>query len=628
MKKPKEMIILDTADGCDEAFAKLGSSVLALDTETSGLNWRTERVGTINLAAGHTAICALRDAVPKAARYVRDQIRRRRTFVFHNAKFDMHMLRETFGLHFPYPVHDTAVESFVIDNRGANAFGWRTKSPHSLKPLATTYIDRQAGSHEEQLMEAIKRRGGKDKGDWAILLGTEDEPLFTKYSALDPWYTLELHRQFYPRICNWAQPDNGKEAPFPSLLSVYEREQWVLLAFRDMEARGIKTSRRFLEQWRDELKLDLEKQRARLIKVAGKEINWNSWQQLQKLLYEDMGLDGGPKTDAVALLNLSHSIGPLLVKYRETFKQWSSYANSLLEALTPNGLIHCTLKSTGANTGRSSCSDPNLQQQTRVSGVRRAYRPRKGLVFRFADYSQVEMRFAAHFANERSLIEGFINDPDFDTHGSAASRMFGKLYDPESQHRKFAKIINFTKLFGGGENKVTEQLINLIDEKEARAGCRAFKESIPPGLTPWRVLARCIIARFNESMPKLTGIIRSEAKAAEKRGYMMNAFGGHRFFDEGDDRWYAAFNTKVQGTAGIKAKEGLVNVYRECQLNRGELALLLIIHDELVYESEGDPATDRRVLRLMRDLKSYKVPIIADMSGASDNWQNKVKIKL
>src|ERR1019366_6219402 len=133
---------------------------------------------------------------------------------------------------------------------------------------------------------------------------------------------------------------------------------------------------------------------------------------------------------------------------------------------------------------------------------------------------------------------------------------------------------NFTKLFGGGENKVTEQLVNLIDEAEARAGCRAFREVIPLGMNPWRILARCIIIRFNTSVPALTKIVRTEAQVAQRRGYMMNAFGGHRFFDEGDDRWYAAFNTKVQGTAAIQAKQGLVNVYRECQLNRGELALL------------------------------------------------------
>lgn len=240
--------------------------------------------------------------------------------------------------------------------------------------------------------------------------------------------------------------------------------------------------------------------------------------------------------------------------------------------------------------------------------------------------SQVEMRFASHFAREQMLIDGFVNDPEFDTHGATAAKMFGTLYNPKSQHRKFAKIINFTRLFGGGENKVTEQLINLINLKEAIAGCKEFHLTLDPELTPWRQLARAIIERFKRELPMLTKVIRTEADVAEQRGYVMNAFGGHRFLD--DDRWYKAFNTRVQGTAGIMAKEGLVRVYRECQLNRGELAILLLIHDEVFYESTGDPRTDRRVLELMADRKTYRVPIIADMQGSATDWQSKVKIAL
>lgn len=621
--RPKHLYVLQSRDGLDEVFARLQRGPLAVDTETSGLEWWKHAVGTINLAAGNTAVVALGDALRPAARFLSDQAKCRRVMVFHNAKFDLHHLRRTFGLRVPYPVHDTVAESFVIDNRGANAFGWWTKSKHSLKPLAKVYVDDEAPDHESRMMAAIRTRGGKHKGDWAVLLGTEDEQLFTHYSALDPWYTLQLHTQFIERIRHWVQPGD-----YPSLMSVYERERWMNMAFLDMEERGVNVDRHFLEQWREELAIELKKRERILWKLAGKrEINWNSTPQLLDLLQNKLHLRVA-STKASEMLELPHPIGVALTKYRETYKQWSSYANSLLAAITEQETIHPTFRSTGAETGRTSCVDPNLQQQTRVSGVRKAYPPRRGLVLRFADYSQVEMRFAAHFSGEESLIKGFVEDPEFDTHGSAAMRMFGKLYDPTSQHRKFAKIINFTKLFGGGENKVTEQLVDLIEEREAKAGCRAMGARIEPGITPFRALARAIIARFESTMPKLTHIIRQEAREAEHRGYMMNAFGGHRFFEDGDERWYAAFNTRVQGTAGVKAKEGLVNVYKELQLRDGVLACELLIHDEIVYESDGDPRTDRRVLELMQDLTSYKVPIVADMSGTKTNWQEKEKIKL
>ena len=627
MKRPRRLCILRSRDGLDDVFAWLRRGPLAVDTETSGLRWaHGDVVGSINLAAHNTAVVAFGSALEPTARWLSDQVKAKRELVFHNSKFDMHMLDRTFGLHIPYPVHDTVVESFIVDNRGANAFGFKTKKKHSLKDLASVYVDPDAHDPEVELLAAIRRHGGKHKGDWPLLLGTPDEHYFSHYSAYDAWYTLQLHLIFDHRITSWVQPYGEN---YPSLRSVYEREQWVLLACRDMEARGIRASRKFLERWRDELAKELDKEKKELWRLAGKrEINWNSTPQLKELLFKTMDLPGGPSTDEVALLNMTHPIGASMIRYRKTYKQWSSYANSLLEALTPAGTIHPTFRTTGADTHRTSCVDPNLQQQTRVSGVRKAYRPRKGLVFRFADYSQVEMRFAAHFSGEQSLIDGFINNPDFDTHDSTASNMFGKLYDPTTQHRKWGKIINFTKLFGGGENKVTEQLVSMMTEREARAGCRALGIQIEPGITPWRALARHLIKLFNTSMPSLVSIIREEADTAQDRGYMMNAFGGHRFFDDGDERWYAAFNTRVQGTAGVKAKEGLVAVYKECQLNRGELALLLLIHDELVYESEGDPRTDRRVLELMQDLDSYRVPIIADMSGSDKNWQDKVKIKL
>jgi DNA polymerase-1 len=629
--KPRKLIAVKTRDGLDDIFARLKRGPLAVDTETTGLEWWKQRVGALNLAAGTTAICAYGDALGPAVRYLADEVKHERELVFHHAKFDLHQLRETFGLHVPYCVHDTAVESFVVDNRGANAYRWWTKKAHSLKPLAKIFIDPDATDHEQKMMKAIRARGGKHKGDWLVLIGTEDEQLFTDYSALDPWYTLQLHEMFWERIAYWVQPEPPPgERPYPSLLSVYHREQWLIRAFLDMEARGIQANRTFLEEWREKLAKELDVHKRNLWKLAGKrEINWNSNPQLVDLLYNKLRIASPERnTKGVTMLNLPHAIGPAIVKYRETYKQWSSYANSLLEALTPQGTIHATFRSTGTDTGRTSCAEPNLQQQTRVSGVRRAYEPRKGLQFRFADYSQVEMRFASHFAREQSLIDGFNNDPDFDTHLQTALNMFGKMYDPNSQHRKFGKIINFTKLFGGGENKITEQLVSLVEEKEALAGCRALRLTIEPGINAWRTLARGIVEAFNKSMPGFSNVIRQEASAAEKRGYMMNAFGGHRFFDDGDDRWYAAFNTRVQGTAGMQAKEGLVRVYRECQLNRGELACLLLIHDEIVYESAGDPRTDRRVLKLMEDRDGYRVPIIADMKAGPKNWQDKVSVKL
>ena len=634
IERPDRRIVLRRAEGLEESLNRLRGGTLAVDTETPGLKWWVDRpIGALNLAARRTSVVAIEEALGPAMRWLSDEVKAKRELVFHNAKFDMHMMRAGHGLHIPYPVHDTAVESFLLDNRGAQAYGYVGKSRHGLKPLASVFIDPDV-DNETALMAAIRSRGGKHKGDWAILLGTEDEHLFTKYAGFDPWYTLKLHELFITMINCWTQPTDRE---YPSLRSLYETERWMILAFRDMEERGIMVHRDFLEQWRDQLAIKLKKQQERVFKLMKKEINLNSPPQIREVLYSKrkhggMGLQTMRRTageemstDEVALLTLGHEVGLAIVEYRESQKQFTAYANGLLEWIAPDGAIHASFRSTGAGTGRTSCADPNLQQQTRESGVRKAYHPRQGLEFRFADYSQVEMRFAGHLSGEPSLIKGFNNDPDFDVHRSTAQVMYSRR-EPSERQRKFGKILNFTTLFGGGKGKIAEQLRERMKLPEVLEALREMKYKPQPGESPFDALASLLKDRYDAMLPSMKKATRKAADRAEAYGLIMNLFGQHRFLE--DDRWYSAFNTEVQGTAGQKAKEGMVAVYKECQLNRGELALLLLIHDEIVYESEGRKSTDRRVLELMADTTSYKVPIIADMKGSKISWQAKEKIKL
>lgn len=639
MREPRRSFVIKSAEGTtfDEVLAMLGKGPLAVDTETTGLKWWVDRVGSLQLASGTTAAFFYGDALGPAVRWLANEVKHKRELVMHNAKFDMHMMRATFGLHIPYPVHDTSVQSFLVDSRGARLYDPKCKKPHSLKPLASIFVDPHAEDHEKLLLSAIRARGGRDKADWIILMGTEDEHLVTRYSNLDAWYTLALHRQLLPRLRHWPQP-----AGYPPLSELYETERWMILALRDMEERGILVDADYLDKWRIELGGQdgeggkLGKIRKKLRKLAGKDINWNSQPQLVNLLFtkrsagglgivaERTNDKGAPTTDEVALRMMKHPIGLALVEYRETYKQWSSYATSLLEAIAPDGAIHASFRSTGARTGRTSCAEPNLQQQTRESGVRRAYHPRRGLVFRFADYSQVEMRFAAHLADEPTLIRGFNDDPDFDTHRATAQVMYG-IPEPNSRQRKFGKILNFTTLFGGGVRKVAEQLQERLPLEDVMQALKEMRYRLEPGEPPHLALAGQLKERYNDAMPTIRRATRDWADLAEERTFVMSVFGRHRYIEY--HKWYTAFNTDVQGTAGDQAKRGLVDVYKEMQLGRGEVACLLLIHDEIVYESEGSPRTDKRVLEIMQDLKSFKVPIIATMAGSNSNWHDKTEIK-
>lgn len=642
-RRPNELWILRRAEGLERVFNKLrGRGPLANDTETAGLRWHTDRVGAINLAANGVAAMFVEDALLPAAHFISDQIRERREFVFHNGKFDMHMERETFGLHFPYPVHDTRLSSFLLDNRGAPIDRYPYNVGHSLKPLAAAYVDPDAEDGEKQLIAGIsKYGGGRGKGakaNWSLLLNTPDEHLVFKYGPMDAWYTLQLHIDFMKRIDGWLQP--GPE--FRPLRQIYRTEQWVLLALRDMEERGIKARRHFLEEWVQNLVTEQEAAYLHLWKTAGKrELNWNSHDQVRHLLYgykHKGGLGLHPErytkgtkkhpqqkasTDKISLILMRHPIGAAILNHRKITKDIQE-AQSILDFMRPDtNTLHADFNQ-NVDTGRMSCSEPNLQNRKREGEMRRAFRARKGLHMRSADYTQVELRLAAHSAQEKALLSAFRNGED--PHTATALNMFG-LKKVDAEQRTHGKTLNFAGIYGAWAPGIAEQLMAKMTAKEVRQACA--KLGYHPGHheSPWLALGKLLFNRHRQMMPAIGKEAKRHEFYARRRGYAMNMMGRHRFFRPDEDE-HTAFNTDIQGTAADLIKKTMVMIYRELQLGTRELALLLQVHDELVYETGGDPRTDRRVKELMEDHSTYSVPIIADIKDVTKSWKDKQEIKL
>lgn len=626
LARPLDLGVLTRRDDLPDWLSRLNGGKLAVDTEHTGFNWWAgDRVGGISFAAGTTAVYCCRDALGPAAEWLGDQIRAKRPLVFHSGKGDLHQLRATFGLHVPYPVDDVLIESFLLDNRGVHYEQRAGKGSHALKDLAQVYVDPRAHEAERRLDEARKAAGGRTKAD--LLLAPVNVVGF--YAALDAWYTLQLDHQFIPCLRAWQQPPGR----YPSLWSLYENERWLLLALRDMEERGIRVNVDFLERWTRKFARKIQRIEKELERVAGKRIEWDSTPQLRELIYGKLRQKPTrftqktrePSTDEVALLRLKHPIGALLLQYRDATKQHRAYGVGLLERVGPDSKIHAQFRQNGAETGRLSCADPNMQQMTRESGVRSAFIPEYRLAFRFADLSQVEMRFAAHAADDPTLVNGFRNDPDFDTHRATAQKMFG-VREPTPRQRKYGKIMNFTMLFGGGLDKVTEQLIALITVPEAINALKELGHRPSAAESPHRSLGTILRKLYFKEFPSIRGASRREQELAEQRTFVMNDFGRHRYLE--GEKWYRAFNTRIQGNAAEQAKTGLVAIYRELQLRDRALALILQIHDEAIYLSDGDPRTDRRVLELLKDETTFRVPILADMNGSTTTWQDKQKIEL
>lgn len=629
MRHPPNLGIIEDRSDLAPWLERLRGGVLAVDTETTGLQWDRHRVGGLCLAARETAVYAYGDALGPAVRWLADQVKGDRPLTFHHAKFDLHMLRGTFGLRVNYPVDDTMLMSYVLDNRGA-PMPYGRYGGNGLKNLAASFVDPDAHDAEDRLRDAVTAAGGRrTKKEWKADVLMAPPKIVGRYGAMDAWYTLRLHHQFLDRVHHWVQPAER----YPSLLSLYETERWLNMALMDMEHRGIRTQPEFFDAWR----IDLEAKRVEiveeLIELAGCEINWGSAPQVRTLLYETLAIpctrytEGKkPSTDEVALTKLKHPIGAVLLRLRDCDKQLSTYARGLLQATWDDGRIHCRFKADGARTGRLSCVEPNLQQVPRESGARRGFIPDEGLVLRFADYSQVEMRFAAHESRDPVLVEGFCNDPEFDTHAATAMKMWGLDHAPTKQQRKFAKIMNFAMLYGAGEDKITSQLVSLLTRKEARHAARSFGHRFVPGEQPHRTLAQLLMKRYFTEFPTIRSAKYQASDQFKDLGYTINAFGRHRFMEPNES--YKAFNSVIQGSAADLAKRGIVNLYRELELGERSIALLLQIHDEAVYLSDGDPKTDAKVIELLNDTSGFRVPMVADVSGSSKNWQEKVSIDL
>lgn len=618
---PKHQYIVRGLDGIQDVFDRLRHGILATDTETTGLDWAVDRVGALCFAAGDTAAFFVGDALGRAARWYADQVKQRRKQVFHNAKYDMHVIRGTFGIHIDYPVHDTLVMSRLIDNRGVpiNRYPWFSYS-HELKTLASYYVDPRAGEAETDLLTAIRERVGRRKNamaDWLVA----PIRLSGKYGLRDPWWTLKLYDAFISMIQHWPQIPG-----YPSLMSLYKTERWLTIALRDMEERGVLLDQDFIHKWLEKAQRKTEKLTAKMNRKAGYELNWNSNPQIRELFWDELELEqiDGEKLNKRVLLRLPHSLAALLLKRRKHAKEVST-GRALLRNLGPTGRLHSHYNQ-NVDTGRMSATK-GFHQFARESGIRKGVIPSKGLVLRSADYSQVEMRYAAHYSGEETLINGFINDPKFDTHRALAARMFGvepkRVTDPQ---RDRGKTMNFAMLYGAGEDAVTEQLIDKISAEEARQSCIELGYIPSQSESPYRTLAQLLRDAVRSSYPKMWQFTKDEEEIAKMLGYVTDAYGYHRWLDENEA--YKAMNSKVQGSAAHKAKEGMVAVYRELQRGTGELAILMQVHDDIIYESEGSPRTDRRVLELLEDHKNFRVPILADLKGSDKNWADKKSIEL
>ena len=597
----------------DRAFA---ARLIAIDTETSALDAMQAQLTGISLALGPNDACYVplghggSDMFAEKPR----QVERQAAYdalrpllesdavlkVGQNIKYDLNILARCANIQVT-PIDDTMVLSFALDaGRSPEGIG----GGHGMDELS----DRHLG-HKTLTFKDICGTGKK-----AIPFGEVPLDKATRYAAEDADVTWRLHKHLKPRLSE----EGGTQ--------VYERVDRPLIpVVAQMERHGIRVDRARLAKLSEEFAAEIAQIERKVWERCGFEFTIGSPKQLGEVLFDRLGYKGGRKgksgqysTDQAILEGLAASqdqgvgaeIATKVLEWRQLSKLKSTYTDALQAAINPNTQrVHTSYSLVGAQTGRLSSTDPNLQNipiRTELGRqIREAFVAEPGNVLLAADYSQIELRLAAHMADVPQLKDAFASGEDI--HARTAQEMFGSV-DRDTRAR--AKTVNFAILYGISRWGLGGRLGIEADEAQA------------------------IIDTYFQRFPGIQHYIHATLESVREKGYSQTLFGRKTWFPRitsknpnersGSER--AAINAPIQGTSADIIKRAMARMMPALEdAGLGHVRMLLQVHDELVFElPEGDVSAAAPVIeRVMADSAlpavALDVPLGIDI-GAGASW--------
>ncbi len=545
------------------------AQVVAVDTETTALDpMRADLVG-VSLALGPNDACyiplghggsdmfaqkpeqvAMNDALAALKPLLEDESVLK---VFQNGKYDLNVLARV-GIAVA-PIDDTMVISFDLDaGRGEEGIG----GGHGMDELSQRHL-----GHTPIPFKDVCGTGKK-------AIGFNEVPLdrATAYAAEDADITWRLHAHLKPRLAI----EGGSK--------VYERVDRPLIpVVARMEREGIRIDRARLAKLSEEFAIEINRLEGEIHVVAGQEFTVGSPKQLGDILFDKLGYKGGKKgksgqysTDVSVLEKLAGEGAPIariVLEWRQLSKLKSTYTDALQAAINPDtGRVHTSYSLVGAQTGRLSSTDPNLQNipiRTAIGRqIREAFVSEPGNVLLAADYSQIELRLAAHMADVPALKDAFAAGEDI--HARTAREMFGEV---NRDTRGRAKTINFAILYGISRWGLAGRLEVSAEE------------------------AQGMIDTYFLRFPGIQRYIHETLESVRARGYSETLFGRKTWFPrinsknqaerQGSER--AAINAPIQGTSADIIKRAMARMLPAlADAGLHDVRMLLQVHDELVFE--------------------------------------------
>jgi DNA polymerase-1 len=359
-----------------------------------------------------------------------------------------------------------------------------------------------------------------------------------------------------------------------------------------------------------------------IYELAGETFNINSPKQLSYILFEKLSLPvikktkTGVSTDAEVLEKLmsEHEIAKYIVDYRQMVKLNSTYVDGLNNVISKEDRrVHSVFNQTIAATGRISSTEPNLQNiPTRTDEgreLRKAFVAEEGFVLCDADYSQIELRVLAHLADEKNLLDAFINHEDI--HTKTASQVFHvDMNQVTSTMRSRAKAVNFGIVYGISDYGLSRDL--GIPRKEAKQ----------------------YIDNYLSFFSNIDQYMKNIVEQGKRDGYVTTFFGRRRYIPELASRNFnirsfgerIALNTPVQGTAADIIKAAMVGVYNRLKKNKMKSRLILQVHDELIIETAGDELEQVKILlkeEMENVVQGFKVRLESDVNVGGSWYEAK-----
>lgn len=506
-----------------------------------------------------------------------------------NIKYDI-MVLKNYGVDVKGPIFDTMLAHYLI----------QPEARHNMDILAENYLNYTPVS--------ITTLIGK-KGKNQLSMADVDPEKVTEYAGEDADITLQLKKVLSPELDKFAQHKllTEVEVPLINVLSTVERN-------------GVRLDIDFLENMSKELAEASSTTERKIYEQAGTEFNIASPKQLGDVLFEKLKLDPKAKktktgqyaTGEEILTKLAdkHEIIDNILKFREYNKLKSTYVDALPKMVSSkDGKIHTSYRQAVAATGRLSSDNPNLQNipiRTEMGRqIRKAFIPHDDdFVLFSADYSQIELRIMADFAEDKHMIAAFKEGRDI--HATTASKVYNvPLEEVTPEQRRAAKSVNFGIIYGISAFGLSQNL--SIPRKEAQEIIDAYFREFDSIKTCMDDMINK--ARENEYAETILGR-RRYLRDINSRNHTQRSFAERN-----------AVNAPIQGSAADMIKVAMINIHEWMQKEKLKSKMILQVHDELVFDTHRDELDliREKVPEFMRNAVKMKVPIEVGI-GEGENW--------